>query len=233
MYDDDFGGPYVPPKRTRATRMFPARSLASARGFVIAKLRAGDAWRQLIFESDLERKCLLVLLSQRAVVNIWDQPPQITYQNQLGKPKFHTFDFLVTLEGGQRIAIAVKPDGLVERIGFDREFALIKAQTVKQFADDVLLITDNSFSAAEVRNAELLHMFRQDEDAEADAAVQQTLRGINCETSLGQVVAATGLQGRAFRAAFKAIFDGLVLTDLSLPVTEASMLSMPEVRSWQ
>ncbi|MBU2865712.1 TnsA endonuclease N-terminal domain-containing protein [Pacificibacter marinus] len=230
MYDDDFEGPYVPPERTRATRMFPARSRASGRGFVIAKLRAGTAWRQLIFESDLERKCLLVLLSQRTVVNIWDQPPQITYRNQVGKATSHTFDFLVTLEDGKKIAIAVKPGALAERNGFDREFALIKAQTAKQFADDALLVMDSSLSAAEVRNAELLHMFRQAEDVEADLVVQQILRGMNCETSLGQVVAATGLQGRAFRAGFKAVFDGIAMTNLSLPVTEASMLSMPEVR---
>ncbi|RJE78481.1 hypothetical protein DWB67_17480 [Paracoccus sp. JM45] len=230
MYENDVGGPYVPPERTRATRMFPARSRASGRGFVFAKLRASAAWRQLIFESDLERKCLLVLLSQRAVVDIWDQPPQITYRNQVGKPSSHTFDFLVTLEDGNKIAIAVKPGALAERNKFDREFALIKVQTSKQFADDALLVTDSSFSAAEVRNAELLHMFRQAEDVEADAMVQQILRGMNCKTSLGQVVAATGLQGRAFRAGFKAIFDGIALTDLSLPVTEASILSMPEVR---
>ncbi len=230
MYDDDFGGPYVPPERTRATRMFPARSRASGRGFVIAKLRASAVQRQLIFESDLERKCLLVLLSQKAVVNIWDQPPQITYRNKAGKPTSHTFDFLVTLEDGKRIAIAVKPDGLVERNGFNQEFALIKAQTTKQFADDALLVTNSSFSAAEVRNAELLHMFRQAEDVEADVAVQQIFRGMNCERSLGHVVAVTGLNGRAFRAGFKAIFDGIVLTDMSVPVTEASMLSIPEVR---
>ncbi|MCF6433798.1 Tn7 transposase TnsA N-terminal domain-containing protein [Leisingera sp. MMG026] len=229
MYDEDIGGPYAPPERTRATRMFPARSRASARGFLVAKLRAQAAWRQLIFESHLERKCLLVLLSQHAVVDVWDQPPQITYRNQDGKLKPHTFDFLATLDDGKRIAIAVKPDRLVERNGFDREFTLIKAQTAKQFADDLLLVTDSSFSAAEVRNAELLHMFRQVEDAEADAAVQQVFRGMNCEMSLGQVVAATGLQGRAFRAGFKAIFDGIVMTNLSFPVTEASMLSMPQV----
>ena len=82
----------------------------------------------------------------------------------------------------------------------------------------------------EERNAELLHMFRQVEDAEADAAVQQVLRGMNCEMSLGQVVAATGLRGRAFRAGFKAIFDGTAMTNVSVPVTEASMLLLPEVR---
>ncbi|WP_378946236.1 TnsA endonuclease N-terminal domain-containing protein [Paracoccus sp. R86501] len=171
----------------------------------------------------------MVLLSQRAVVDIWDQPPQITYRNQVGKLSSHTFDFLITLEDRKKIAIAVKPGVLAERNGFDREFALIKTQIAKQFADDALLVTDGSFSAAEVRNAELLHMFRQAEDVEADVAIQQILRGMNCETSLGQVVAATGLQGRAFRAGFKAIFDGLVLTDLSLPVTEASVLSNSEV----
>jgi len=230
MYDEDFGGPYVPPERTRATRMFPARSRASARGFVLAKLRSGAAWRQLIFESHLERTCLLVVLSQPGVVDIWDQPPQITYRNQTGKRKAHTFDFLVTLDSGNRIAIAVKPGELVERNGFDREFALIRAQTAKHFADHALLVTDSSFSAAEVRNAELLHMFRQVEDAEADEAVQQVLRGMNCEMSLGQVVAATCLQGRAFRAGFKAIFDGVVFTDLSRSITESSMLSLPEAQ---
>ncbi|MBL3609012.1 hypothetical protein [Rhodovulum sulfidophilum] len=119
---------------------------------------------------------------------------------------------------------------MVERNGFDREFALIRAQTAKHFADHALLVTDSSFSAAEVRNAELLHMFRQVEDAEADEAVQQVLRGMNCEMSLGQVVAATCLQGRAFRAGFKAIFDGVVFTDQSRSITESSMLSLPEAQ---
>lgn len=229
MYNDDYGGPYFPPAKTRATRMYPARSRASGRGFVIAKLRGSVIWRQFIFESHLERKCLLVLLSQHRVVDIWDQPPQITYETRTGRAKYHTFDFLVTLDDGKKVAIAVKPDGMVAQNGFDQEFTLIKAQTAKQFADDVFLITDSSFSAAEARNAELLHMFRQADDSEADVAVQQILRGMNGEMSLGQVVATAGLQGRAFRAGFKAIFDGIVMTDLSLPVTEDSVLSMPEV----
>lgn len=230
MYDDDYGGTYVPPARTRATRMYPARSKASGRGFVIAKLRAGSAWRQLIFESNLERKCLLVMLAQHTVMDIWDQPPQIPYRSQTGKTKSHTYDFRVTLNDGRKIAIAVKPDAVVARWGFDREFLLIKIQTAKQFADDALLITESSFSTAEVRNSELLHMFRQDIDAEADATVRQILGGMSTDMSLGDLAAATGLQGRGFRAGFRAIFDGLVATDLSLPVTESSVLSMLEER---
>ncbi|MER5174106.1 hypothetical protein [Thioclava kandeliae] len=210
--------------------MFAARSKSSARGFLLAKLHRSAAWRKFIFESNEERKCLLVSFSQREVVDIWDQLPRVPFRDAAGKLRYHVFDYLLLFETGFKLALAVKPSALVERNCFEKELALIKAQLPKRFADDALLVTENSYSEAEVRNAELLHMFRGIEDAEADAAVVEVLRGLNGSTSVQQVVKATGLKGRAYRAVFRAIFDGAVEADLSQHITERSILMLPEVR---
>ncbi|MFO1138435.1 MAG: hypothetical protein U1E41_05125 [Paracoccus sp. (in: a-proteobacteria)] len=53
MYDET---PYQPPLRSRATRSFAARSKSSVRGFLFAHLPAQDRPRQIIYESNLERR---------------------------------------------------------------------------------------------------------------------------------------------------------------------------------
>ncbi len=225
MDDFDNEGPYTPPKHSRATRMFAARSKSSARGFLTAKLKSETALRQIIFESDLERKTLLVLLAQKTVVNIWDQPPRIEYQDPQGRSKHHVFDYLALLENGAKLAVAVKPAALVERHRFDQTFELIRNQMPARFADEAVLVTEQSYSQAEVRNAELLHMFRAHPDPEADAVVLALLAGMTEDCTIDQVITASGLGGQAFQAAFRAIYDGAVLTDLKRPITPQTVLS--------
>lgn len=228
MFELTSEGPYAPPKRSRATRMFPARSKASARGFLLAKLRSETASRQVIFESDLERKCLLVILAQKGVVDVWDQPPQVEFRGPDGRIKYHTFDYLVTRDDGKKLAIAVKPEALVEKYNFGEHLALLRAQLPLRFADDAVLVTENSFSPAEVRNAELLHMFNGTADPDADALISMQLEGLSGDTRIKEVVNSSGLDGRAFRAVFRSIFAGVVSTDLTCPITELSVLSPME-----
>lgn len=85
---------------------------------------------------------LCLILSQHDPYDVWEQPPAITYVDPRGRPATHYFDFLVTLRDGTRLAIAVKPMKHVVKYSFVEELECIAASTPKQFADRVLLITD-------------------------------------------------------------------------------------------
>jgi hypothetical protein len=226
--DDDFQ--YCPPLRSTGSRGFPARSKASARGFLLANLAAETLWRQIIYESNLERQTLLLLLARLDLWNLWDQPPKVSYVDAQGRGAHHVFDYLVEFRGGAKHAIAVKPDARAERIGFRHTLACIRAQLPHSFADEVILVTEKSLHPAEVRNAELLHMFRKQPDAEADRIVAQILETGPAERRVADVVSQSGLGGRGFRAVIRAIYGGQVQADRRKRISGTTVLWRGEVR---
>lgn len=72
---------YRAPDPSHATRMIPARSRASLRWFLVAKLPGFDRPRVLQFESGLEYAFLCLMLVRNDVYSIWEQPPEISYLN--------------------------------------------------------------------------------------------------------------------------------------------------------
>ena len=113
MSDDDDDLPWRPPLRSTGSRSFPARSKSSARGFLLALLPAEERWRQLSYESNLERQTALLLLARPDIWNLWDQPPKVSYTDARGRTAHHTFDYLAELRDGSICAIAVKPEARV------------------------------------------------------------------------------------------------------------------------
>lgn len=150
MYDET---PYQPPRRSRATRSFAARSKSSVRGFLFAHLPAQDRPRQIIYESNLERRVLLTFLARRDLVDVWDQPPAISFSGPSGTLRHHTPDFLAFLENGLRLAIAVKPMASVDRLRFRDELSQVRSAMSPAYADELVLITDVDLNDAEVRNS--------------------------------------------------------------------------------
>ena len=228
MLNDDVDHPYRPPARSTGTRSFPARSKASARGFLLAKLPAEDHWRQIIFESNLERQTALMLLARPDIWNLRDQPPSVTFTDPSGRLAHHTFDYLAQFKCGRRVAIAVKPAARVERIGFRQTLECVRNAVPLAFAADVVLVTERDLPRAEVQNAELLHMFRQDVDEGADRIVAKILAQAWKVRTIGEVVAESGLEGRGYRALFRAIYSGLVRADTREAITTATLLSRGE-----
>ncbi|WP_197029501.1 hypothetical protein [Paracoccus pantotrophus] len=82
------------------------------------------------------------------IQHIWDQPPVVHYVGVDGRPAKHIFDFLVTKADGERIAVAVKPMQRVIARNFLSELERVAAATPKQFADRVMLITDQHVDRA-------------------------------------------------------------------------------------
>lgn len=197
------------PAASRATRIPSARSKASSRGIITAQLQADDHPRKFWFESKLEQRVFFLLAARPDTYDIQEQPPAITYTDRHGRARNHHFDFLLTQRAGLRLAIAVKSAGIAERRAFREELQLIRAATPLSFAKDVVLVTDRSFSRAEALNAERLHEFRRVPDPDADAAIAVLLADLTTETTIASLVEASRLEGRGFRAAFRAIYSGL------------------------
>lgn len=193
---------------SRSTRRINPRSRGSGRGMTPCLLPSWDQARRVVYESILEMRVLHLLLARPDIWDLWEQPERIRYVDADGNAKSTVFDFLVTLRCGRKIAIAVKPAAIVEETGFRQELELIRAATPLSFADDVVLVTDRSFTPADARNAERLQEFRRTPDEEADQIIGELLQGLQSETTIADLVALSGLDGRGFRAAFRAVYCG-------------------------
>ena len=205
MYDET---PYQPPLRSRATRSFAARSKSSVRGFLFAHLRAQARPRQIIYESNLERRVLLTFLARRDLVDIWDQPTAIPFSTPGGTLRHHTPDFLAFLETGLRLAIAVKPHASVERLRFRDELTQVRGAMSPAYADELLLVTDADLNDAEVRNAELLHIARQTVDVDAIQTIRTVLADLKGARTFAEVLEQSGLAERGWAALICALHAG-------------------------
>ena len=213
---------HISPKPSRATRQIPSRSRASLRGELVARLPADQNPRKIVFESKLEQRTLHLLLSRTDIYDIWDQPPAVRYFNHEGKLKTHVFDYLVTFSNRRRMAVAIKPEQLVQKRRFREQLMRIRLSVTSTFADDVCLITDRSFKLADAKNAECLHEFRRDNDPEADIEIAGVIAKMNGPAKIEELIAQTNLMYRGYRAIFRAIYAGHLRAIDDGEITETS-----------
>jgi len=199
---------WIPPRPSRATRQIALRSKRSFRGALVSPFNDCPEGRSVVFDSRLELKTLLVILARTDIVDLWDQPPAVSYVDTTGKRCTHVFDFLAIRTGGRKSAIAVKPVELAERLKFRETLTLIARQLPPGFADEVVLVTERTLTREEVYNAEMFHAFRRHRWPEVDAAVAQIIDSLEGLVLIGNIVRATGFGGRAFRSVVLHIADG-------------------------
>lgn len=210
--NDTIGPTYRRPLPSRASRTPSARSRRSSRGHVPSKTEHDERPRVRHFESKREQEVLHLLLARRDVVDVFDQPPAISYVDSDGRRRTHTFDFLAVHRDGRRIAVAVKAAAIAARSNFRETLRLIRAATPLSFADQVVLVTEQSYTPAAARNAQKLHDFRRTPDREADDRVIELIDCLTGSTRVAQLVEQASLGGRGFRAVFRAIFAGQLQT---------------------
>ena len=186
------------------------RSTASCRALIVAQPPAQDHPRVLNAESRLEEKVVYLTLADQNVHDIWDQPPAISFTDQSGKSRTHTFDFLVTFKSGHRRALAVKPLSKVYQKDFLSDLRQIANDLPRDFADKAALVTDRSFTRAEALNAERLHHLQKEDDCPADDIIHDIAASLHDPISIADLSIKTGLKGRAFGAAFRAIYSGVL-----------------------
>ncbi len=166
-----------------------------------------------MFESRLELNVLYVLLASGDVIDLWEQPPSVTYYDANGKRRNHFFDFLIQRASGRRVAIAVKPAKIAQSEGFADELCFIRQAVSKNFADDVRLVTDQCFLRAEAINAERYFDFARYRSADVADQLHQVLETISFPTTIAELSQKLNAGGQGFRAVFLAIYEGQLNAD--------------------
>lgn len=197
---------YLTAHRTRGTRLINLRG--NNRGSFIGALTAwiNGRWQVIVFESRHELMTAYILLSHPNLDDIWDQAERVGYLGADGEWHHHTFDYLVVIDG-KRYAVACKLESSAERLEFRTTLGLISHQN-GHFADEVVLITENAFSREWALEAELRHFIGSEIDDETDAVVRPILEAIETSTTIGEVVAASGRKGKAWRSVVRLIQKG-------------------------
>jgi hypothetical protein len=185
--------------------------------------------RELIGESDLEAKAALILLARPDCARLFEQPAPVPYRDLEGIMRRHTFDLLLVLKSGCRIAVAVKPKAIAEKHGLKALFTLIARQMDPAFANGALLMTDAMMSREDVQNGGLIHDARRLPDPELDARVRAVVEGLNGASTIACIVRAAGLEDhdQGFYTVARTIGDGILvptrrgLIDLNMTVRRA------------
>ena len=165
--------------------------------------------RELLGESELEAKAALVLLARPDCARLFEQPEPVRYRDHEGKRCHHTFDFLLVLRSGRKIAVAVKPQAIADKRGLKALITHIAGQMDPGFADGALLLTD--------------------------AMIRKVVEGLNGATSIDCIIKAAGLDGhdQGFYAVARAIGHGLLtptrrgLIDRCMTVRRATLAGPP------
>jgi hypothetical protein len=107
----------------------------------------------------------------------------------------------------------VKPLALVEKSGIDRIVRQVAAQISPATADFVLLVTEEDLTPVDNFNAEVIHSAQKRNSPKQDAVVAGLAKKLRSETTIADLVDASGLGGSGFWAVVRAVAAGrLVLT---------------------
>lgn len=197
---------FVLPDPSRSSRKINWRSRASCRGTLV--LRLNGRQQIVVYESLLELMCILLISSRGDLADVWDQPRPVQYFLPDGSRHEHTFDYRVILADGFRYAVAIKPIDHVLKYDFDLKLGYIRAALPDEFADEVILMSEADFTRAQALNAQRYHEFKKKADTEADDRIVRMAYEQPVPTILEDLVVMSGLGGRGFRAAFRAIIEG-------------------------
>lgn len=197
---------WSPPSDSIASRRPPAKSRGFCRGFVVDH----DANRALVYESSLERDFACMLMADRRVAHIHDQPPAVTYKTPDGRTHRHTFDFLVTTTDDRRLAFAVKPSTRVERSKIEEILSLIREQVGVSFADHFLLRTEQHITKDRAYNARCILRARRARNEEDVEALRQITSSLNGAIRMIELVSLSKLEARGLNAVICLVDDGVL-----------------------
>lgn len=164
--------------------------------------------RKVWYEAELELAFARLAKMRPDVKEVFEQPPAVTYIDDAGQERSHTFDFKVLKTDASRLLVAVKPAGKVEQTGIDRVVELAAEQIPPSVADFVVLFTDRQLSDVDLYNAEAIQQALRDPLPADDAVVAKVIRKLKGETTIGEIVDAVHLGGYGFDAVVRCVASG-------------------------
>jgi len=129
---------WIEPGASTGTRSVDFKSIASFRG----ALPYAQFNRQLVMESTIEGRFIMIAMTRPDIVEIRDQWPVVEYVDKYGELHKTIFDFWIRLADGTCIAVSVKPAAKVRSSGVLEMLKSVQDQGVGGFADRVALVTE-------------------------------------------------------------------------------------------
>lgn len=220
---------FEPSIPSRASRRLPKRSSVSAIGRLVDP-RTG---RRIGFESMIEMHTALVLLARHDLVDLVDQPDPIIYRTRDGVEHRHTLDYLATFDSGLRIAFACKAAWRAERDDLEGFYRALAPQIPRSFAQRVRVVTEASFTQAQIYDATLLYDCRRDPQNELDAELRTIGSGLFGSVPVAKMIAgiSDGNDGAVFRAIVRAVGSGTLAKLSTGPLDYTTLVGPGEARA--
>lgn len=191
------------PAMSKATRRPSLRSRCSVRGYLVHP-RTG---REIVYESTLERDLAYMLIADSSVRNFQEQPAPVSYIDDAGVRRSHTFDFQVERIDDSQHAVAVKPASRAERI--ERTLELIRDQSPRH-ADRIELRTGDHITRRRAYDAKLITWALRQRDDDEVAVLAGLVADLRGATTIATLIASRPNEPAAFIAVLCLIADGML-----------------------
>ncbi len=198
--------PVTLPTGLRGSRRIQMRSSVSSRGLLVARIGDADRAIGLGYESSQERACALLALADNDTADIVEQPFTLRYDDETGRTRRYTFDYLITKRDGTRIVVEVKNAMQAAKPHVIAKVRQAAARLVPSHADEVTIFTDQHYTRVDVENAEQLVNCQKEIDDDADAQISTTIQSLQGGMRISDMVSLTGLAERGFSAVLRAMY---------------------------
>ena len=215
IYDPD-PDMYFPIGWTTASRLPPDRSTGSCRGYHPYPI----AHRILVSESAMEYRAGIIMLADRSIKSIQDQPPAIKYLARNGVLKSHTPDYLTISKDNKRTSVDVKPKKSVKNSSLDETLNLISKQVGTHYADKYVVLTEHEITRLRTHNAEFIILARSGRNHHHIKTALNVISRLRGAVQIGHLAARVAPDGLGLIAIINLIDDGV------LELTETQYITM-------
>ena len=189
-----------------------SRSDTSYKSGMLLKTRAnGDVPIVVLNDSDAEEAVKIEAVLQKNVYDVHCQPVKIKLPGGKGEPKSHIFDVGIEYICGRRKLIFVRGQISLNSSTTKIRIATIVRYTPKDAADEIVVVSDASFSRVYRDNNRRILMCQQMPNADADEGVVGLIDHAPVGTRIEHIVEQSGLpEAVAYQAIMRMIGAGRI-----------------------
>lgn len=189
-----------------------SRSDTSYKSGMPLKTKAnGDVPKVALNDSDAEEAVKIEAVLQPNVYDVHCQPVKVKLPGGKGEPKSHTFDVGIEFDCGRSKLIFVRGQISLNSSRTKSRIATIVRHTPADAADEIVVISDASFSRVYRDNNRRILMCQMMPNVDADEGVVDLVDHARAGTRLEDIVAASGLpEAVAYHAIMRMIGAGRI-----------------------
>lgn len=178
---------------------------------------------RVYFDSEIEHRCLLRLMTRRDIAEIHSQALLFNYHDAQRKPHEHTIDYLIIYKDGWRVGIVIKPErkrdemeDLIERIKVDPSSAQV---------DDFQFLSETYGSIEAAENADFIFWSREFEIDQEVSDLLDIVRTINGYVRFGDLLRSCRNIDERRVAVWRLIDLGVLISPTGERITELTYLA--------